>query len=480
MRGLAGNPADADRHTGFQQALAEYPDIKVAPVDRRRAHGLGSGQGHGAHQQLAVQRAVRRHRRHLDLRHGLAWSSTPSRPQGKEFVPIVGADLGAFVTQLLDATNYPGLEGAAVTNTAAVGGAGVNLAAQAPQRRDGRDGPPAPKPNTVLLVPVVADNMTDEGKATARELAVGPGLDPTWPLGLADRGLDDLHPRAGDRLQGPGRVGEQASSVHDGGRRHRRHPPPPYPARAVADDDTRHDRRPAGGVGIAKTYGAVVALRNASLSVRPGEVHALMGANGAGKSTLVKILTGAIRPDGGTIAVRGRERVVHSPGEARRGGLVSVYQEPALIPDLDLRANLRLTDTPLEPFRHWMNELGLKGLDLSALGAPRAARHAPRIIDLARALAVEPDVLMLDEMTAALPANLTERVLEVDRAASRRRPVRHLHLAPHDRDRRGLRPRDGPPGGRDGRRRRRDRGLRGPDRRADARPGGRGHGRRRR
>ncbi len=134
--------------------------------------------------------------------------------------------------------------------------------------------------------------------------------------------------------------------------------------------------------GIAKTYGAVVALRDASLSVRPGEVHALMGANGAGKSTLVKILTGAIHPDSGTIAVRGRERIVHSPGEARRGGLVSVYQEPALIPDLDLRSNLRLTETPLEPFRHWMNELGLKGLDLVPAGAPRAPRdpadHRPR------------------------------------------------------------------------------------------------------
>ena len=164
--------------------------------------------------------------------------------------------------------------------------------------------------------------------------------------------------------------------------------------------------------GIAKTYGAVVALRDASLSVRPGEVHALMGANGAGKSTLVKILTGAIRPDSGTIAVRGRDRVVHSPGEARRGGLVSVYQEPSLIPDLDLRSNLRLTDTPLEPFRHWMNELGLKGLDLT-LPARRVPLATLRIIDLARALAVEPDVLMLDEMTAALPANLTERVLEV-------------------------------------------------------------------
>ncbi len=137
-----------------------------------------------------------------------------------------------------------------------------------------------------------------------------------------------------------------------------------------------------------------------------------MGANGAGKSTLVKILTGAVRPEGGTIAVRGRERTVHSPAEARRGGLVSVYQEPSLIPDLDIRSNLRLTETPLEPFRHWLAELGIGSLDLAGL-----ARHVPlaslRIIDLARALAIEPDVLMLDEMTAALPANLTERVLEV-------------------------------------------------------------------
>jgi ribose transport system ATP-binding protein len=164
--------------------------------------------------------------------------------------------------------------------------------------------------------------------------------------------------------------------------------------------------------GVAKAYGAVVALKSASLAVRPGEVHALMGANGAGKSTLVKILTGAVRPDTGRITVRGRERIAHSPGEARRGGIVSVYQEPTLIPDLDIRSNLRLTETPLEPFRRWLAELGLDRLDLSSM-----ARQLPlaslRIIDLARALAIEPDVLMLDEMTAALPANLTERVLEV-------------------------------------------------------------------
>ncbi|HSS35227.1 MAG TPA: sugar ABC transporter ATP-binding protein [Patescibacteria group bacterium] len=163
---------------------------------------------------------------------------------------------------------------------------------------------------------------------------------------------------------------------------------------------------------VSKTFGAVVALKSASLAVRPGEVHALLGANGAGKSTFVKILTGAVRPDSGRILIRGRERSAHSPREARRIGLVSVYQEPSLVPDLDLRSNLRLTDTPVEPFRHWMNELGQARLDLSTV-----AREVPlaslRIVDLARALAIEPDVLLLDEMTAALPADLTERVLEV-------------------------------------------------------------------
>ena len=164
--------------------------------------------------------------------------------------------------------------------------------------------------------------------------------------------------------------------------------------------------------GISKSYGAVVALKSASLAVRPGEVHALMGANGAGKSTLVKILTGVVRPDAGTLEIRGHERTVHSPREARRSGLVSIYQEPGLIPDLDVRSNLRLTNTPIEPFRHWLHELGLEDLDISDV-ARRLPLASLRIIDLARALAIDPDVLMLDEMTAALPANFTERVLEV-------------------------------------------------------------------
>ena len=165
-------------------------------------------------------------------------------------------------------------------------------------------------------------------------------------------------------------------------------------------------------VGVDKRYGAVTALRGATLAVRPGEIHALMGANGAGKSTLVKVLTGAVKPDGGTIRLRGQERIVHSPAEARRTGMVSVYQEPAIIPDLTVAENLTLTETPVDRFRERISDLGIAKLDLRA-----HARDLPlatlRVVDLARALAIEPDVLLLDEMTAALPADLTARVLDV-------------------------------------------------------------------
>lgn len=166
--------------------------------------------------------------------------------------------------------------------------------------------------------------------------------------------------------------------------------------------------------GVTKNYGAVAALRDASLAVLPGEVHALVGANGAGKSTLVKILTGAVRPDTGRILIRGQDRKVRSPADARASGLVSVYQEPALIPDLDVADNLRLTKTPADPFMRWVRELGISDLDMR-----ETARNLPlailRILDLARALAIEPDVLLLDEKTAALPADLAEKVLDVVR-----------------------------------------------------------------
>ncbi|WP_434053689.1 MAG: sugar ABC transporter ATP-binding protein [Roseibium sp.] len=166
--------------------------------------------------------------------------------------------------------------------------------------------------------------------------------------------------------------------------------------------------------GIAKNFGAVRALTDASLCVSEGEIVALMGANGAGKSTFVKIITGALRPDTGMVLIRGKEARVGSPAEARRSGLVPVYQEPSLIPDLHVADNLRLTDTPVDPFMRWVGELGVADLALSDMigDLPLATL---RILDLARALASEPDVLLLDEMTAALPTDLVERVLKVTR-----------------------------------------------------------------
>lgn len=166
--------------------------------------------------------------------------------------------------------------------------------------------------------------------------------------------------------------------------------------------------------GVSKRFGAVVALRDASLQVGRGEIVALLGANGAGKSTLVKILTGALKRDSGHVRIRGRDARLTSPGAARASGLVPIYQEPSLIPDLDVADNLRLCGTPVEPFRHWVADLGIGDLALDdrIRGLPLATL---RILDLARALAVEPDVLMLDEMTAALPTDLVERVLKVVR-----------------------------------------------------------------
>jgi ribose transport system ATP-binding protein len=167
--------------------------------------------------------------------------------------------------------------------------------------------------------------------------------------------------------------------------------------------------------GVAKRFGAVQALRDASLQVGKGQVVALMGANGAGKSTFVKILTGVLKHDTGHVRIKGRDSTVASPAGARAWGLVPVYQEPSLIPDLSVADNLRLGDTPMEPFRHWVAELGLPDLRADAMirSLPLASL---RIVDLARALAIQPDVLLLDELTAALPTDLVDRVLRVVRA----------------------------------------------------------------
>jgi len=166
--------------------------------------------------------------------------------------------------------------------------------------------------------------------------------------------------------------------------------------------------------GVSKRYGAVVALRSGNLTVEPGEIHALLGANGAGKSTLVKMLTGVIRPDAGTIAVRDHLVRIASPASARRVGLAAVFQDPALVPDLTALQNLRLTGTDVPTVRHWLGVMDLDHIDLGELVGDLPLPSL-RMIDLARALARDPHLLLLDEITAALPSDLAERVFLVMR-----------------------------------------------------------------
>jgi len=163
---------------------------------------------------------------------------------------------------------------------------------------------------------------------------------------------------------------------------------------------------------VAKNFGSVVALRSVDLTVEPGEIHALLGANGAGKSTLVKILSGVHQPQSGEVAVQGRVVTLRSPGESRDAGLATVFQDPALIPDLTVEENLRLTSADQDLVVSWLERMEAGALDFAA-----QIRELPlpllRLLDLARALAREPRLLLLDEITAALPADQAEHVFEV-------------------------------------------------------------------
>ena len=165
---------------------------------------------------------------------------------------------------------------------------------------------------------------------------------------------------------------------------------------------------------LQKRYGAVVALRSGNLTVAPGEIHALLGANGAGKSTMVKLLTGVIRPSGGAITINGQLAHLRSPAAARRAGLAAVFQDPALAPDLTVYENFRLTGADIAEVRRWLVEMDLTHIDLRALVSDLPLPTL-RMLDLARALARRPQLLLLDEITAALPTDLAERVFHVMR-----------------------------------------------------------------
>ena len=162
-------------------------------------------------------------------------------------------------------------------------------------------------------------------------------------------------------------------------------------------------------VKIAKAYGSVAALRAADFAVRRGEIHALLGANGAGKSTLVKILAGVQAADSGDVLVDGEPMRFRAPVDAMAVGIATVFQDPALIPDLTVKQNLRLSEIDEAAFARRLAFFDLGDLDMDAL-----VRELPletlRMVDLSRALARDPQTLLLDEITAALTADQAERV----------------------------------------------------------------------
>ncbi|MGI9647230.1 MAG: substrate-binding domain-containing protein [Acidimicrobiia bacterium] len=203
MRGFAGAGADDDRHTGFLRALDENPGIEVVPsVD-----GVHTGWDVATTVQLINDFIASGQYDEID---GIWTSGMDSQvvdaiqQANLEFVPIVGADLGAFVAQLLnDAGSFDGLEGAAVTNTAAVGGAGIGLALKLLNGESVDVASDAAQPNTVLLTPVLADNVSDSGSDLLSSWQVD-GLDPLWPLGLQIEGFTTYTPEQAVACKGPG------------------------------------------------------------------------------------------------------------------------------------------------------------------------------------------------------------------------------------------------------------------------------------
>ena len=192
-RGLAGNPADDDRDKGFKEALAEFPNIKIVP----NAQGVFTGWDPATTTKITndfIQSGQ------YDKINGI-WASGMGKQivdaikaAGKKFVPIADADIGGFVNQLLDTKDFPGLTGAAVTNTASVGGAGITLALKLLNHQTVQADPNAGHPNTVLLTPQILDNTTAQGRADLQKWVSVPGLNALWPLSLSIPGWTTYDP----------------------------------------------------------------------------------------------------------------------------------------------------------------------------------------------------------------------------------------------------------------------------------------------
>jgi simple sugar transport system ATP-binding protein len=166
----------------------------------------------------------------------------------------------------------------------------------------------------------------------------------------------------------------------------------------------------------------VQALDGVDLTLRAGEVHALLGENGAGKSTLIKVLTGAERRDSGSVELDGRELNPRSVGEAQRAGIAAVYQEVNLLPNLTVAENvwLRRQPTRLGLVRRREMERRTRALladfDLDIDVSRKLGDYSVavrQIVAIARAVDLSARVLVLDEPTASLDQHEVERLFEV-------------------------------------------------------------------
>jgi len=177
-------------------------------------------------------------------------------------------------------------------------------------------------------------------------------------------------------------------------------------------------------VGITKNFPGVRALNNVSLSIYPGQVHALVGANGAGKSTLVKIIAGIIRPDSGMIRFQGNKTSIRNPAHARSIGISLVPQIPRVCRNMTVAENVFLGGE-----RKFVQHGFLRWRDLSVecskLLKPLGVQIAPsklmenlsvpeiELVEIARALSFRSSVLILDEPTAALTAAEKEQLFTI-------------------------------------------------------------------
>ncbi|CAN7675156.1 sugar ABC transporter ATP-binding protein [Mesorhizobium sp. LjNodule214] len=175
--------------------------------------------------------------------------------------------------------------------------------------------------------------------------------------------------------------------------------------------------------GVEKSFGRTRALAGASITLRRGEIHALLGANGAGKSTLSRVICGQIRPDAGDIAFRGKPFSIRRARDAIDAGISLVMQETSLAPDLSVVENIFLPELG-RPGLPRFGEMRRKAEDiLSRLGQRaqlpldgdvRALSAAQRqLVEIAKALALESDLIIFDEPTASLSPGEVERLFDI-------------------------------------------------------------------